>query len=202
MSPGIETLTKKLNALLLSISKRIDSKMDRSEGAPMADKLTNPFKLALGNDATGSVSIRGDKDVTLDLSLSDSGVDANRYGDATTIPQITVDAKGRIIKVVGITVSPPSTILVNEYITLASDAVKQYDLQALLGTTFDKFDIKATDIQIKAKDKNGNSPMYNSYANTEAWASYGIKDERHVIIANQSDVSLDLYIKISVNAKA
>ena len=201
MSPGIESLTKKFTALLLSISKKINSKIDRTEGAPTANKLTKPFKLALGNDATGSVSIQGDKDVTLELSLGNSGVEAKRYGTATSIPQITIDAKGRIIKAVEITVSPPSTILINEYITLASDAVKQYDLQAILGVTFVKYDIKATDVQIKAKDKNGNSPMYNSYANTEAWASYGIKDERYIIIANQSDVTLDLYVKISVNSK-
>lgn len=201
MSPGIERLTKKFTELLLSISKKIDSKMDKSEGAPTANKLTKPFKLSLGNDATGSVMIQGDKDVVLDLSLGDSGVEAKRYGDAITIPQITIDAKGRIIRAVGITVSPPSTIVVNEYITLTPDGVKQYDLSAILGADFSKFDIKATDIQIKSKDKNGSSPMYNTYANTEAWASYGIRDERHVVVANQSDVSLDLYIKVSVNSK-
>ena len=90
----------------------------------------------------------------------------------------------------------------NEYITLAASGTKQYDLQTLMtAATFALYDIKGVEIFVRAKDTNGSSPLNGAYANAEALVSYGLKDERYVIVANQSGGSLDLYVKIRVQLK-
>jgi hypothetical protein len=90
----------------------------------------------------------------------------------------------------------------SEYITVAADGVKQYDLQTLMtAAVFATFDIKTVEILVRAKDTTASSPLFNAYANAEALVTYGIKDERYVIIANQSGASIDLYVKIRVQPK-
>lgn len=95
--------------------------------------------------------------------------------------------------------NPVSVIPVSEFITLASNAQKQYDLQTLLGATYGTFDLKGADITVLAKDTNPASPLYNGYANSEALVLYGLKDSRYVIVANQSGAPIDLSVKVLVS---
>lgn len=60
--------------------------------------------ISLSGDATGTSNGSGG----LALTLSNSGVTAGTYGNATNIPQFAVDAKGRITSVSNVAVSIPS----------------------------------------------------------------------------------------------
>ena len=64
--------------------------------AGTADTWTTARTISLSTDASGSVSLDGSGNVTLPLTLANSGVTANTYGSASTVPVIQVDAKGRI----------------------------------------------------------------------------------------------------------
>ena len=86
--------------------------------ASSADKLKTPRTISVSGDAEGSTSFDGSKNVDIDLTLSDTGVDADTYGVNSqsnfnttreiVIPSYTVDAAGRI------TVSSDQTIKIPE----------------------------------------------------------------------------------------
>lgn len=137
--------------------------------------------------------------LSLGQPLADSGVVAGTYGSETAIPRFVVDAKGRIVSIETVAIKAGTAIAVNEYVTVTAGGVRQYDLQTLLGAAHTTFDKKTAEICVRAKDTNGSSPMYNAYANAEAMVSYGLKDERYVIIANQSSVALELYVKVLIH---
>jgi len=68
-----------------------------SQTVASADKLTNGRTIAITGDlAYTSPSFDGTTNVTATGTLANTGVVANTYGSTTTIPQIAVDAKGRI----------------------------------------------------------------------------------------------------------
>lgn len=78
--------------------------------------VTNTTITAGGSGTVTSVAASGSTDIsvggspittsgTLTFALTDTGVTANIYGDATTVPQFTVDAKGRITNVTGVPIS-------------------------------------------------------------------------------------------------
>ena len=64
--------------------------------------LTGNQSITVSGDATGSGT------TAITLTLANSGVTAGTYGSATNIPQIAVDAKGRITSVTNVAVSIPS----------------------------------------------------------------------------------------------
>ena len=99
---------------------------------------------------------------------------------------------------VGSMSSPSQALPVNELLTLASAATKQYDLQALLGVNYTNYDLSSATIRVLAKDTNPASPIYNGFANAEGLVVYGIKDGRYVLVANQSGASIDLHVKVTV----
>lgn len=284
MPPSLAALKLKFTELFISISEKLDTKLDKTTASVSADRLTNPFTLMLKKDIVGSVSISGNSNVSIDATLpaiatagtypkvtinvkgqviggeplligdlpaldaskvetgvfnaariplptklassrtisatgdatwsvgfdggknatavmtfKDSGVTAGIYGAATQIPKLTIDSKGRVTAVELIDVRAQTTLTVNEFITVAADSLKQYDLQTLLGAGYVNFDLKTAEISVRAKDTNASSPMFNSYANAEALVSYGIRDNRYVLIANQSGGPIDLYVKILVH---
>lgn len=284
MPPSLAALKLKFTELFISISEKLDTKLDKTTASVSADRLTNPFTLILKKDIVGSVSISGNSNVSIDATLpsiatagtypkvtinvkgqviggeplligdlpaldaskvetgvfnaariplptklaanrtisatgdatwsvgfdgsknatavmtfKDSGVTAGIYGAATQIPKLTIDSKGRVTAVELIDVRAQTALTVNEFITVAADSLKQYDLQTLLGAGYVNFDLKTAEISVRAKDTNASSPMFNSYANAEALVSYGIRDNRYVLIANQSGGPIDLYVKILVH---
>ena len=61
------------------------------------DTLTNSRNFAISGDGTAPAqAFNGSGNVTLPLTLANSGVAAGTYGSTTAIPVFTVDAKGRI----------------------------------------------------------------------------------------------------------
>lgn len=166
---------------------------------PLPTKLSASRSFSITGDASWTVSGDLSANLTAALTLAATGVVAGTYGSATQIPKLNVDAKGRVVAVELVSIKAQTAIAVNEYVTVATDGVKQYDLQTLLGAGHANFDKKTAEISVRAKDTNGASPMYNAYANAEALISYGIKDERYIIIANQSGGAIDLYVKVLVH---
>ncbi len=166
---------------------------------PLPTKLAANRTISATGDATWSVGFDGSQNATAVMTFKDSGVTAGIYGAATQIPKLTIDSKGRVTAVELIDVRAQTALVVNEFITAAADSLKQYDLQTLLGAGYVNFDLKTAEISVRAKDTNASSPMFNSYANAEALVSYGIRDNRYVLIANQSGGPIDLYVKILVH---
>ena len=58
-----------------------------------------------GDVTTNTVSFNGSSDANLNVTLANSGVTASTYGGATSIPQITIDSKGRITSASNVSVS-------------------------------------------------------------------------------------------------
>lgn len=89
--------------------------------ASSADKLTNAVNIGLSGDASGTTLFDGSRSVNIPTILTNTGVIAGTYGlgsdvavsDDTSfnVPQITVDAKGRITSAKHSTVSVPSSAL-------------------------------------------------------------------------------------------
>jgi hypothetical protein len=73
---------------------------------------TNPNAYISGNQTiTFSGDATGSGAVTVALTLANSGVTAGTYGSSTNIPQLVVDAKGRVTSVSNVAVSIPSGAL-------------------------------------------------------------------------------------------
>lgn len=82
-----------------------------SGNAGTATTLQTSRNFSASGDATATaVSFNGSGDVDLVLTLANSGVAAGVYGDATNIPQVTVDAKGRVTAVSNIEIATNFTI--------------------------------------------------------------------------------------------
>jgi hypothetical protein len=64
--------------------------------ATSADKWSTSREFSITTDATGAVNLDGSQNVSLALTLANSGVTAGTYGSAAKIPVLTVDSKGRI----------------------------------------------------------------------------------------------------------
>jgi hypothetical protein len=70
--------------------------------------LNTTRNISISTDATGNANFDGSANVTIALTLANSGVTANTYGNTTTYPVITVDAKGRVTAVTAQTISTPA----------------------------------------------------------------------------------------------
>lgn len=63
--------------------------------AATATKLATARTISTTGDATWSVSFDGSTNVSAAITLANSGVTANTYGSASSVAQVTFDAKGR-----------------------------------------------------------------------------------------------------------
>ena len=72
-----------------------------------ANRLSNPFVITLGSDASGNISIDGSANVTLNVELTNSGVSSGTYGNTRFIPTFTVGADGRITGVSNVAIDFP-----------------------------------------------------------------------------------------------
>ena len=72
-----------------------------------ANRLSNPFVITLGSDASGNISIDGSANVTLNVELTNSGVSSGTYGNTRFIPTFTVGTDGRITGVSNVAIDFP-----------------------------------------------------------------------------------------------
>jgi len=72
-----------------------------------ANRLSNPFVITLGSDASGNISIDGSANVTLNVELTNSGVSSGTYGNTRFIPTFTIGTDGRITSVSNVAIDFP-----------------------------------------------------------------------------------------------
>ena len=86
--------------------------------APMAAKLQTARTISLTGDATGSTTFDGSANRSISVTLANSGATAGSYGPSAnaspahggtiTVPQVTVDTKGRVTSIANRTITLPS----------------------------------------------------------------------------------------------
>jgi hypothetical protein len=99
-----------------------------------ADKWTTSRLLTMSQDALGTVSIDGSKDINISVTLANSGVSAGTYGAADKIPSLVVDSKGRITAISLKDVAPPAFAdITNKPTNLAGYGIRDAVNTSLLG---------------------------------------------------------------------
>lgn len=102
--------------------------IDISEGitAAQAQDLINTW--ALARDIIAGIGLDGGGNLSADITinLEDTAVTPDIYGDATNIPQITIDQQGRITSAVDIPISPSGSPLEieDEGVSIETDTTK------------------------------------------------------------------------------
>lgn len=93
-----------------------------------ASKLETARDITLTGDATGTVSFDGSQNVSMAVTLKNSGVTAASYGSATQAAVITLDAQGRATLASAVTITPAFSSLTDKPTTLTgygiTDALK------------------------------------------------------------------------------
>jgi hypothetical protein len=84
---------------------------DLTGTADFADALSSAVTINISSDATGTATFTAAGDsANIALTLANTAVTAGTYGDATNIPQFTVDSKGRVTAVSNIAIATNFTI--------------------------------------------------------------------------------------------
>ena len=190
----------KVNSGVFAAARIPTLNQNTTGNAATATKLATSRTISLTGDGTWSVPFDGGLNASAVFTLANSGVAAGVYGSASIIPKITVDAKGRVTAVEEIVVDIPAStaVVVSEYITMAVDELKQYNLVTLLGANAALFDIASAEVCVRVQNTQVGSPTEGAYINAESVVVYGIKDEELLLIDNQSGFALNLYVKALV----
>ncbi len=87
---------------------------DLTGTADFADALSSAVTINISSDATGTATFTAAGDsANIALTLANTAVTAGTYGDATNIPQFTVDSKGRVTSVSNIAIATNFSIAGN-----------------------------------------------------------------------------------------
>lgn len=78
---------------------------DVTGNASTATALQTARSISITGDATWTVTFDGTANVTAGLTLANSGVTANTYGSASSVAQVTFDAKGRATSASSVTIA-------------------------------------------------------------------------------------------------
>lgn len=100
------------------VASELSGKLDTTGTAAAATKLATARAISLAGDATGSASFDGSAAVSIATTLASSGVTAGSYGPSAnatpaaggtfSVPQVTVDAKGRVTGAAARTITIPA----------------------------------------------------------------------------------------------
>lgn len=115
--------------------------VDKVSRAATADTLTTARTLILSGDATSTaVSFNGSTNISIPVTLANTGIVAGTYGSVTTIPVITYNAKGLVTSATTATIPTSSTTvsgLVMLDDTTSSTATDKAATANSVKTTFD-----------------------------------------------------------------
>ncbi|MFT4041215.1 MAG: hypothetical protein QM692_23740 [Thermomicrobiales bacterium] len=118
LTARIVLLAQAIAADVKTLTAAVAAKLDASGNAASAAKLATARTISATGDATWSTSFDGSAAATGTLTLASSGATAGSYGPTAaatltyggtfTVPQVTVDAKGRSTAVVARTMTMPA----------------------------------------------------------------------------------------------
>lgn len=195
--PGLDA--SKTTTGVFAVERIPTLNQDTTGKAATATSLAVSRTLSMTGDGSWDVSFNGSADASATFTLANSGVVAGTYGSETAIPRFVVDAKGRITSIETVAIKAGTAIPVKEYRDIDAGASAEYDLQTLLGAAAVNYDLSTAEIAVRVRDTNAASPTYNAYINPEAVVTYGLRDERYVVIANQFDTAMNFHVKVLVH---
>lgn len=89
-------------------------------------------------------------------------------------------------------------IVVNEEISLAAAATKQYSLATLLGADAADYNLKSHRVYVRIKDTDASSTTYNYFISAESTITTGVSAAGNVLLVNQYDSTLTVWVVIEV----
>ena len=114
-----------VGTLVANITGNVSGSAGSSTGnSATATALATSRNFTVSGDATtdSSQSFDGTGNVALPITLANSGVSAATYGDANSVAQVAVDAKGRVTSASNVDISMPSS-QVSDFAEAVSDTV-------------------------------------------------------------------------------
>ena len=114
-----------VGTLVANITGNVSGSSGSTTGnAATATALASSRNFTVTGDATtdSSQSFDGTGNVALPITLANSGVSAATYGDANSVAQVAVDAKGRVTSASNVDISMPSS-QVSDFAEAVSDTV-------------------------------------------------------------------------------
>ena len=164
-----------------------------SGNAGTADKLKTARSISLSGDVSGSTTFDGSGDKSISATLANSGVTAGDYGPSAnkapggsgtfSVPQVTVDAKGRVTSAINRTITMPAVPDVSTYVHVGSETEMTDPVGGTALTTLDIADNLTstnTDKALSANQGKVLSDRVTSVESTANAASNGLRNKLNI----------------------
>ena len=150
-----------------------------SGNAGTATKLQTARTIAVAGDISGSVNFDGSQNVSIETTLKNSGVTSGSYGPSSnatvgfggtiTIPQVTVDSKGRVTSASSKTITLPSNPDTDTKVTNTLDTTsKAYITATTYATSNTSTQIFDTGVYLDTEEGSLTARIFNGDLNGNA----------------------------------